>query len=90
MKCKANVRSVVIFVLLLVLVAVAGCQRADLEQAAAVDETESKDNPATTVATKAEATSSEERGAEARAGDGAVAVPQPESLAPWPEFHAGI
>ena len=71
MKRKANVLPAATFVLLLALVAVSGCQRADVEQAAAVNETESKDNPTMSV-TKSEATSPEETGGEARVGDGSV------------------
>ncbi len=71
MKRKVNARPGVIFVFLLVLVAVAGCRTADVEQAAAVNETESRDQPASTNAAKPEAASPKKRGAEA--GDGAMA-----------------
>ncbi len=80
MKRETNARPALIFVLLLFLVAVAGCQRADVEKAAAVDET-GKDGPATTDAADGGATSSEERGAVVRAGDGKAMVKSGEAEA---------
>lgn len=70
MRHKAANLPAIIFVLLFAMLVVAGCQRADVEPAAAVDETERNSDPATTESAEVEATSSEERGAVARAGDG--------------------
>jgi hypothetical protein len=69
MKRKANVLPVATFVFLLALVTVAGCQRADVEQAAG-DETEPDGVSETTNGAETDATYSEERDADARAGDG--------------------
>lgn len=68
MKRKANTLLVTISVLILALVVVAGCQRTDVERAAAVNEKESKDAPSS-VGSADGATATEE-GAEARAGSG--------------------
>ncbi len=73
MNRTVDARAAMIFVLLLVLVAATGCRQSDAGQAAAVDETV-KDDPATTDAAEGETTSSEERGAVVRAGDGKAMV----------------
>ncbi len=70
MKRKADTLLAVILVSVLVLMVGIGCQRAGVDQAAAVDEAESKGASTTADAAKAEANSPEEGGAEARAGDG--------------------
>ena len=74
MKRAANVPPVVVLVLLLVLVASAGCRQTDAVQAANVDETVREAEPAATNAVRTGTTSleepSEERGASARAGAG--------------------
>ena len=58
MKRAANVPPVVVLVLLLVLVASAGCRQTDTVQAADVDETTREAGPATTNAVRAGTTSS--------------------------------
>lgn len=70
MRRKARAMPPVILVLLLALMAGIGCQGAEVDPAAAGDETESKGASASTGATEAGASSPEERGAEARAGGG--------------------
>lgn len=68
MKRKASTLPAMILILILALLVIAGCQRTDVEQAAAVEETKSKDAPATASSEDDEPAVTEE-GAEARAGN---------------------
>ena len=69
MKRKASALPAMISVLVFALAVVAGCQRTDVEQSAAVEETKSKDAP--TAVDSADGVSAvTEEGAEARAGGG--------------------
>lgn len=74
MNQKTNFLMVMIPVLLLAGAVVAGCQRADVVPAAAVDEAEQTAGPATTTQAKGETTSPEAQGAVARADDGEAAA----------------
>lgn len=71
MKLKASTLPAMILILILALLVIAGCQRTDVEHAAAVEETKSKDAPATASSADDEPAVTEE-GAEARAGSGAA------------------
>lgn len=81
MKHKASILFALVSVLLLMMVALAGCQRADVEQAAAVDETEPKGASATTDAEGVGTTAPEERGAGSQAGYGGAVAESGEARA---------
>lgn len=66
MKRKADTLLAVIFVSVLALMVSIGCQQTDVEQAAAVNETEPKNASTTTEAVEAESTPPQESSAEAR------------------------
>ena len=72
MNHKVNLLTGTVSILLLVSLVVAGCRQADVGQAASAEGAERKAEPATTNAVRAGTTSSEERGAVVRAGDGEV------------------
>lgn len=70
MNRKADTLFAVIFVSVLALMVGIGCQQTDVEQAAAVNETEPKNASTTTDAVEAESTSPQGSSAEAPAGNG--------------------
>lgn len=81
MKRKADTLLAVIFVSVLALMISIGCQQTDVEQAAAVNETEPKNASTTTEAVEAESTPPQESSAEARVGNSNVVASSGEAEA---------
>lgn len=81
MKRKADTLLAVIFVSVLALMISIGCQQTDVEQAAAVNETEPKNASTTTEAVEAESTPPQEGSAEARVGNSNVVASSGEAEA---------